>query len=203
MTHPDPARPSTAQDVLAALADAALHTRNGTLAWLTGLGNAVLNRPADMTLDDLRKDLMAHNGGTMPDGASKGNLSKAATTYRVLVRDGALDPHLLIGNSHTKPPSAYRQRDLYAAAVAVESGELTIGQVLYVLASGNIHQYKPDEPAKPRSPKAPDPDEPTPDTDPLDEVIRQVYAAALVGADAAGMHVLEWVRKQAALAVVG
>jgi len=193
MTQPDPARPSTAQDVLAALAEAALHTRNGTLAWLTGLGRAVLNRPADMTLDDLRKDLMAHNGGTMPDGASKGNLSKAATTYRVLVRDGELGLQFLC---------AYRQRDLYAAAVAVESGELTIGQVLYVLASGNIDQYKPDEPAKPRSPKAPDPDEPTPDTDPLDEVIRQVYAAALVGADAAGMHVLEWVRQQAALAVV-
>jgi hypothetical protein len=192
MTQPDPARPATAQDVLAALADAALHTRNGTLAWLINLGHAVLNRPA-ITLDELRTELMALNGGVMPDGASKGNLSKAATTYRVLVRDGGLDPHVL---------SAYRQRDLYAAAVAVESGDLTIGQVLYVLASGSIDQYKPDEPAKPRSPKAEQPDEPTPDDDPLDELVRQVYAAALVGADAAGMSVLDWVRQQAALAVV-
>jgi hypothetical protein len=193
MTQPDTARPTTARDVLAALIESAMHTRNGTLAWLTGLGNAVLNRPASMTLDDLRNDLMAQNAGVMPDGASKGNLSKAATAYRVLVRDGGLDPHILCD---------YRQRDLYAAAIAVEAGNLSLDRVYLVLQHGALDQYRADDEKPARKRNESTFDEPTPDDEQLPELMRNVYAAALVGADAAGMDVLDWVRQQAALAMV-
>jgi hypothetical protein len=190
MAHSTTGWHETAREVLRTLSAVRDLGTQGTLAWLISLGAAVHTRPASMKLSDLRAELTKQNNGVAPDGSSAGNLSKAATAYRALLHDTDLDPTAL---------ARYRQRDLYAAACAVEAGTLDIDNVLEALANG-----LPDEAKAPTTPKArargTDP-EPTPTTEP-DPLMQAVFEAATLGADAAGMDVLTWVQQQAAKAML-
>jgi hypothetical protein len=166
-----------------------------TLTWMEQLGEAV-NERGDVTLAEFRQRL--EEGSSRP--LSSGYLSRAATVHTHLVAHfswmGTAQQDIL------EEIARHPQASIYRAALAVRDGHLNgLQEALSALNEGRFKERGPQA-----TREAPDGDG---DRAPFDEVpapgddlARQVYEAALVGARAAGLDVLEWVRAQAGLAVL-
>jgi hypothetical protein len=172
-------------------------TSLSTLAWMEQLGEAV-NERGDITLAEFRKALE----GASSRPLSSGYLSRAATVHTHLV--ARFYPMSAFQQDILEEIAKHPQASIYRAALAVRDGHLN--DLQEALDALNAGQFK--EPAKrerAERERADGEDEPArdePAPNPLDDLARQVYEVACAGAEAAGRPVLDWVREQAAKAIV-
>lgn len=183
-------------DAKHALDEIVTSSRWSTLVWMTRLGQAVAGRDAGQTLAQFRQAL--EQAGARPTSSSY--LSRAATVYEALV-----DRHHGFENDDLRLEIAtHPVAEIYRAACAVRDGELAddLTVVLQALRDGRFKGKPTNRNNKDDAPGAGG-DEEAPAPEVVDPEVLAVYEAACAGAEAAGQPVLEWVRQQAAAAILG